>query len=698
MNAMARCISPLVHSLVLVILCQQVFGGQDLLEGPVSVKSTIGGRILLKCVVKNRSGIVQWTQNGFGLGNDRDLPPYPRYRMVGERTEVNNDVIEEFSLEITDVQLEDDGKYNCQVTPTDDDPRVLLSDEVTVTVIAPPNQVLIDGGDIKSLVLGVPTNITCRADGGKPAPEMLWYKEGTGRITNNTYTIATTNESSKVTDVISIVTLKATNADHEKRIECRAKNEALREPLSTYVTLNVQYKPRINMSHNISRPMRENDYVRFSCDGDANPREVHWRWLRNGHTIGGQTRSYLDIAQISSDYHQNTITCEATNIIGSTVAEITLDILYEPKFIGVNQYIPVDLNKSVTLTCNATGNPQPQIRWRRSDSQAPLSETTTLTLSRISKEDLGMYICEASALYGAFTTKKLDVYLLLKGPPEIKSKLKQFAEPDLDGKVSCLVRSVPYPDQILWIRNKKIIDYAQSGRYSITQTQMADGVENILHISHLTPSDFGEYICTVFNGYGNDTKTIVLAETESLHLSYIIGAVCGGVAVLLFIAGACILYHRFKSSDNESYAETDSHTEFKKREKSDSPSDFTKSTLMDEWRQNLNYHCPTEFDEINNINNVYNDPRLNTSGYGTLKSDNIINGYENHNGHLFSDYTHRSDESFPVENMNGYNTTNYGTSTFRSGSRTDFMKPDYSGDPYRLPPANLSTTQLATNV
>ena len=99
------------------------------------------------------------------------------------------------------------------------------------------------------------------------------------------------------------------------------------------------------------------------------------------------------------------------------------------------------------------------------------------------------------------------------GPPEIKSKATQFAEPDLDGKVSCLVRSVPYPDQILWVRDNKIIDYAQSGRYSITQTQMADGVENILHISHLTPSDFGQYICTVFNGYGNDTMTITLAET-----------------------------------------------------------------------------------------------------------------------------------------------------------------------------------------
>lgn len=34
-----------------------------------------------------------------------------------------------------------------------------------------------------------------------------------------------------------------------------------------------------------------------------------------------------------------------------------------------------------------------------------------------------------------------------------------------------------------------------------------------------------------------------------------------------------------------------------------------------------------------------------TSGYGTLRSENYINGYDNHNGHLFSDYIHRSDET-----------------------------------------------------
>lgn len=57
-----------------------------------------------------------------------------------------------------------------------------------------------------------------------------------------------------------------------------------------------------------------------------------------------------------------------------------------------------------------------------------------------------------------------------------------------------------------------------------------------------------------------------------------------------------------------------------------------------------------------------------------------------------------SDSDWLIFSVSVYNTNNYGTSTFRSGSQTDFTKPDYGSDPYRLPPANLSTTQLATNV
>lgn len=123
---------------------------------------------------------------------------------------------------------------------------------------------------------------------------------------------------------------------------------------------------------------------------------VCFRWLRNGHTIGGQTRSYLDIAQISSDYHQNTITCEATNIIGSTVAEITLDILCESQSLWyMNQVLPIllpdamhslsDLQINLILysrecvikvSGNLTGSPCQADQWLMADGhRRPVSRS-----------------------------------------------------------------------------------------------------------------------------------------------------------------------------------------------------------------------------------------------------------------------------------------------------------------------------------
>ena len=56
----------------------------------------------------------------------------------------------------------------------------------------------------------------------------------------------------------------------------------------------------------------------------------------------------------------------------------------------------------------------------------------------------------------------------------------------------------------------------------------------------------------------------------------------------------------------------------------------------------------------------FQDPKLNSSGYGTLASDNyIINAYDNHNtqpngGPLYSDYTHTQDVVLPTERCVSY--------------------------------------------
>ena len=44
-------------------------------------------QVTLPCRVHNKIGIIQWTRDGFGLGDTRDLSGYSRYRLIGSDDE-----------------------------------------------------------------------------------------------------------------------------------------------------------------------------------------------------------------------------------------------------------------------------------------------------------------------------------------------------------------------------------------------------------------------------------------------------------------------------------------------------------------------------------------------------------------------------------------------------------------------------------
>jgi hypothetical protein len=50
---------------------------------PKDVTARLGTTIVLPCSIENPLGNVQWTLNGFGLGDDRPLANWDRYSMVG---------------------------------------------------------------------------------------------------------------------------------------------------------------------------------------------------------------------------------------------------------------------------------------------------------------------------------------------------------------------------------------------------------------------------------------------------------------------------------------------------------------------------------------------------------------------------------------------------------------------------------------
>ncbi|ESP03648.1 hypothetical protein LOTGIDRAFT_171177 [Lottia gigantea] len=721
----------IVITLVLELFISKGSSLQRFIVEPENTNAIQGSTIILKCTVSDRRGDVQWTKDKFALGIDRNLQWYPRYSMIGRDTQIGSGrKLGEYNLQIVDVELSDDAIYQCQVGATENVSGI-RSKTAKLNILLPPDAPMIDGGPMLELVKGRPTNVSCRALNGKPASDVSWYIND--ERVRETYTRKITKEDGKRVDTIGIVTLNVTKSDAGKKIKCYVQNEAMTDPYFVSATIDVQFVPEVQMSLNSSEHVREHDFLRFSCSGLANPPTITWKWYKNGEQLLDENRNILDIPRVTRDDHGDVISCEGINDVGSTRRNYRLDVHYGPRFKGVPQHANVDLGDSVSLRCEADGNPTPSIIWTKKGSNHVLGSTPMFKINSVTKNDISVYICMATV--SGFSEVSREIYLLQNGPPRIMSEGEQYASKGDTALVECLTYSAPLPQNILWIKNGKPINYASSGRFSASEEDLPFGRKSTLQILNLHEEDFGDFNCSVSNSYGQDIATIKLIEkvVPSLYkggdkdvvpplpyiivvpplpyvigglkdsimlcyisvvpplpyiivvppLPYIIGGVVGGIAVLFIIVLVCVLYHRYKSTDSNSvlgsYTDTDSSTENKKREKSDSP-----STLMDQWRQDYNkdfYRYSADYEDVN-YGKETKPPNNNSYGFIEPYQLNIYNQRQPGEDEYLSG-------NEVLETPDRYDTL-HGYSSFRS---TPVPDPNS-----RLPPANINATKLATNV
>lgn len=57
---------------------------------PSPQTAVIGSTVVLPCRIINKVGVLQWTRDDFGLGNERELYAFKRYRMIGSDEEGKN--------------------------------------------------------------------------------------------------------------------------------------------------------------------------------------------------------------------------------------------------------------------------------------------------------------------------------------------------------------------------------------------------------------------------------------------------------------------------------------------------------------------------------------------------------------------------------------------------------------------------------
>ncbi len=171
-----------IHLILLIINFINCEQAQSFISKPTDNKVVLGGTAIFKCGVSARHGDVQWIHEGTALGYDRKIPGKPRYSVKWYENEDT-----EYHLEITNVTLEDEGIFSCQVAPIGDWDTKLEARAKLIVLVGPKNGPEImfndeskNNNDIvhfRSASLKA-TKFTCTVRRSKPVGVIKWYLNG----------------------------------------------------------------------------------------------------------------------------------------------------------------------------------------------------------------------------------------------------------------------------------------------------------------------------------------------------------------------------------------------------------------------------------------------------------------------------------------------------------------------------------------
>ncbi|XP_039620095.1 protein turtle homolog B isoform X2 [Polypterus senegalus] len=164
------------------------------------------------------------------------------------------------------------------------------------------------------------------------------------------------------------------------------------------------------------------------------------------------------------------------------------------------QYVEAKEGGSITLTCNAFGNPKPVVSWLRegqllgNDEKYKVSDGS-LTVHSISREDRGAYTCRAYSVQGeaVHTTR-----LLVQGPPFIVSPPENITvNISQDALFTCQAEAYPGNLSYIWFWEEDNVFFKNDLKLRVRIL-----IDGTLIIFRVKPEDAGKYTCIPSNSLG----------------------------------------------------------------------------------------------------------------------------------------------------------------------------------------------------
>ncbi|MXQ82138.1 hypothetical protein E5288_WYG007947 [Bos mutus] len=186
-------------------------------------------------------------------------------------------------------------------------------------------------------------------------------------------------------------------------------------------------------------------------------------------------------------------TCSVQTQHTPRTMQVHLTVQVPPKIYDISNDMTINEGTNVTLTCLATGKPEPSISWRHiSPSAKPFENGQYLDIYGITRDQAGEYECSAEN----------DVSF-----PDVKKEIKSgTVAPGRSGLIRCEGAGVP-PPAFEWYKGEKKLFNGQQG--IIIQNF---STRSILTVTNVTQEHFGNYTCVAVNKLGTTNASLPLSR------------------------------------------------------------------------------------------------------------------------------------------------------------------------------------------
>ncbi|XP_032421045.1 cell adhesion molecule 3 isoform X4 [Xiphophorus hellerii] len=297
---------------------------------------SVGGMVTLTCrVAETDNSSLQWSntaQQTLYFGEKRALRD--------NRIQLHRSTPTELSINISDVQLSDEGEYTCSIFT-----MPVRTARATVTVLGVPGTPQISGFE-NPVPEGEKVTLTCTSTGSKPPAKLRWYKgdievQGRPDVVESVPDDPTYNVSSELT-------LEVTANDDDTKISCVVDHDSVKHgEKKSEQSLRVLYAPDVAITPE-ERMAIEGQKFSLQCSGKGNPEPTIYSWEKAEGELPPLAKAdgaFLSFSVLNKSDNGMYI-CHADNGIGKGRGSYTLQVQDDPD--SSNAVTPTFLPTSIS--------------------------------------------------------------------------------------------------------------------------------------------------------------------------------------------------------------------------------------------------------------------------------------------------------------------------------------------------------------